>query len=68
MLLDKEKEMKRFNIPVIEIQRLDPEEIIEGKSVCFEKYACKECYCAAVQCGGTYLCTGLVCPTLSDYD
>ena len=59
--------MKKFVAPEMSVQRLDPEGIINTSS-CFEKFACLDCYCQTVQCGGTYECKGLVCPTLSDYD
>lgn len=55
--------MKSFDVPMMQVQKLENEEILRTSS-CFESYACKECYCSLVQCGGTYTCTGLVCPTL----
>ena len=49
------------------IQRLEQEPVC-GTSTCFEIYACVDCYCTVVQCDGTYVCEGLRCPKLSDYD
>jgi hypothetical protein len=59
--------MKKFEKPVMMIQKLDPEGVI-GTSSCFEKFACTSCYCQTVQCGGTYECIGLVCEKLSEFD
>ena len=59
--------MKKFLAPEMNVQRLDSEGIINTSS-CFERFACTDCYCQTVQCGGTYECTGLVCNRLSDYD
>ena len=60
--------MKRFDVPVMKIQKLESEEIMRTSTGCFESFACKECYCGIVQCGGSYECSGLVCPSLSDFD
>ncbi len=60
--------MKKFEVPMMSIQKLDSENIIRTSGNCFETFACTECYCELVQCGGTYECTGLRCNTLSDYD
>ena len=59
--------MKKFEIPRMKIQFLASEEIM-GASDCFEVHACIECYCTLVQCPVAYECSGLVCPTLSDYN
>lgn len=57
--------MREFKTPVLSVQRLDPETIIEGNSSsCFETFDCKECYCTAVQCDPVWTCKGLVCPSL----
>lgn len=55
--------MKKFEIPMMRVQRLEPENIMRTSN-CFESFDCKECYCRAVQCGGTFVCDGLVCPCL----
>ena len=60
--------MKKFKIPRMKIQYLAPEEIMGGPSTCFEAHACVDCYCIAVQCPDGYVCTGLNCPTLDDYN
>ena len=67
MEVDGGEKMKRFTVPTLSVQKIDPEEVMRT-SLCFESFACKECYCGMVQCGGTYTCKGLVCPSLSDYD
>lgn len=59
--------MKKFTTPEINIQKLESESVM-ATSVCFEAFECKECYCGMVQCGGTYDCTGLTCPGLSQYE
>lgn len=60
--------MRKFEAPLMNVVRLDPDGVISASS-CFEAFACKECYCSVVQCGNdTYTCTGLVCDSLSDYD
>ena len=55
--------MKVFEKPVMDVQRLDAEEIM-STSVCFEAFECKSCYCSAVTCDPVYTCTGLSCPGL----
>ena len=57
--------MKKFEMPTMSIQRLEPEDIIRT-SGCFEAYDCLECYCAAVTCEGDYSCTGFKC-RVDDY-
>ncbi len=59
--------MKKFETPRMNVLTIEREDVMRTSS-CFERFACEECYCTAVQCGGTYDCTGLVCSTLSDYD
>ena len=59
--------MKRFEAPVMSIQKLVSEEIVRT-SGCFEIFACEDCYCTAVQCESGYVCDGLKCSTLNDYD
>lgn len=59
--------MKRFEAPVMRIQKLVSEEIVRTSS-CFEIFACEDCYCTMVQCEAGYVCDGLKCPTLGDYD
>jgi hypothetical protein len=56
---------KEFNKPNMNILILQPEEMMLTSS-CFEAHACEECYCSAVQCGGTYVCTGFKCSTYYD--
>ena len=59
--------MKKFTAPEFTVQKLEFEGVISTSS-CFEGFACTSCYCTAVQCDGTYVCDGLVCGSLSDYD
>ena len=56
--------MKLFEAPMMMVQKLDLEEIMVTSTLCFESFQCKECYCTAVTCSGTYTCDGLVCPGL----
>ena len=56
--------MKLFEAPMMMVQKLDIEEIMVTSTLCFESFQCKECYCTAVTCSGTYTCDGLVCPGL----
>lgn len=58
--------MKNFEVPVMNIQRLDPEEAI-ATSTCFEIFACEDCYCTSVTCDDGYVCEGLKCSTLDTY-
>jgi len=66
-ILEGDEKMKKFEAPVITVQKLEPE-FIMAASNCFEEDACTECYCGLVQCGGKYECVGLVCGRLSDYE
>ena len=61
--------MKKFEFPVMSIQKLDAEDFMRTSTPsCFETFACTECYCGMVQCASGYECSGLVCNSLSDYD
>ena len=60
--------MKKFTSPKMSVQLLEAEEIMRTSGKCFEIFACEDCYCTAVTCGDTYVCDGLKCRTLSDYD
>lgn len=55
--------MKKFDTPVMIIQKFGTEEIIRT-STCFEIFACLDCYCTSVTCDGTYICEAQNCPTL----
>ena len=58
--------MKKFEIPMMDIQRFDAEEAI-STSTCYQSFACKDCYCTAVGCSWPYECNSLNCPTLGSY-
>lgn len=60
--------MKTFGRPVMTVQKLEQESILNTSNPCFETFACKDCYCELVQCPDGYTCVGLDCPTLSEYD
>ena len=61
--------MKRFEAPIMNIQKLANEEIIRTSVGCMvESLACLDCYCTSVQCSGTYVCEGLRCPILSSFE
>lgn len=45
--------MRHFSAPLMEIQRLVPEDLFT-KSCTIESLGCASCYCAAVDCEGTY--------------
>ena len=55
------KKMKRFEAPMIDIQRFDAGNLISTSEY---NSGCIECYCIGVQCD-PYDCEGLVCPTLN---
>ena len=59
------EKMRKFETPVMSIQKLVSEEIVRTSS-CFEAHDCLSCYCVAVTCDGTYECIGLNCPSLED--
>lgn len=58
--------MKRFDTPVMSVQKLSTETIITGSSCLVEVQACLDCYCVGVTCDSSYVCTSQVCPTLDD--
>ena len=61
--------MKRFAAPVMNVQRLEADDIVRTSgSHCFEIFACEDCYCTSVTCADTYVCDGLKCSSLSDFD
>ncbi|MBR0228357.1 MAG: hypothetical protein IJQ62_08410 [Clostridia bacterium] len=44
--------MKKFEVPMMDIQRFDTEDIIYTSKVCaVEAFNCPSCYCVAVDCG-----------------
>lgn len=59
--------MKKFVHPVMNVQRLEADDIVRTSS-CFEIFACEDCYCTSVTCADAYVCEGLKCSILSDYD
>ena len=56
--------MKKFNVPVMDVQKLDPEGVIATSSceVC-NTVGCIACYCGVVDCETGYTCDSRVCPT-----
>ena len=56
--------MKRFDTPVIDVQRINPDGVIATSTcqVC-NTVGCIECYCGFVTCEGNYTCDSRVCPT-----
>ena len=61
--------MKKFNVPVVDVQRLDLEGIIATSScqVC-NTVGCIDCYCGVVECEGVYTCDSRNCPTYDESD
>lgn len=61
--------MKAFETPRISLLKLDMEDLMTASRPCStEIVACTACYCAAVQCPNGWVCDGLECATLSDFD
>ena len=60
--------MKRFIAPVMNIQRLEVQDVLSTSGTCFEINACVDCYCTEVVCDDVYSCDAQNCPTLSDWD
>ncbi len=58
--------MKKFEIPMIHVQRLEADYIITGSECMVEADACLKCYCSGVTCDGTYTCDGFLCPRYDD--
>ena len=58
--------MKSFCAPMMEIQRLEPEDVFTGSDCSVEALRCVSCYCSAVSCP-TGFCTELDCPGCFDY-
>ena len=56
--------MKKFSIPVINIQKFDAEGTISTSGCWVEAQACINCYASAAECPGDYSCSGLNCPNL----
>jgi len=56
--------MKRFEAPVMDVQRLDPDEAITTSCGVCNSVGCIRCYCGTVSCSPVYTCTSLECPTL----
>ena len=46
--------MKRFSAPMMEIQRLAPEDVFTDSTCRTQALGCPSCYCNAVSCGDTY--------------
>ena len=60
--------MKRFEKPIMIIQRLERDEILRTSGCMVEAVACISCYASAVECPSGFTCSSLVCPTLNDID
>lgn len=60
--------MKKFVTPVMNIQRLEAQDVLTASGLCFEINACIDCYCTEVVCDDVYGCDAQKCPTLSDFD
>ena len=52
--------MKKFEAPVMSIDKLDPTEVI-ATSGCPEAHSCKGCYCAIVDCDSAWSCNDVIC-------
>lgn len=53
--------MKRFEAPVMSVDRLDTAEVIATSSGCWEAHECKNCYCGVVDCDDTWSCNKVIC-------
>lgn len=60
--------MKRFEAPVMDIQRLDPEDAIATSCQVCNTVGCIACYCGVVSCTPPYNCDSRVCPTFCASD
>ena len=59
--------MKKFEAPMMDIQRLDAEDVIATSRVCaVEAYNCESCYCVAVDCG-IFTCDANDCGDCYDF-
>ena len=59
--------MKKFQVPMMDIQRFDAEEAIFTSTTCQQSFACEDCYCTSVGCAWPYDCNSLKCGTLASY-
>ena len=59
--------MKRFTAPMMEIQRLEPEDVLTGSDCTIESLGCTTCYCALVTCPSGYYCASNTCPSNTDW-
>ena len=59
--------MKKFEVPMMNIQRLDAEDVIATSTVCaVEAFHCASCYCVAVDCG-SFTCGDNECSGCYDF-
>lgn len=54
--------MKKFEIPMMVIQRLNAEFTTYSSDCMVEADVCLSCYCSGVTCEGKYSCDGFECP------
>ena len=59
--------MKRFTAPMMEIQRLEPEDVLTSSDCTIESLGCTTCYCALVTCPSGYHCDSNTCPSNTDW-
>ena len=60
--------MKDFKAPVMDVQKLDPEDTIATSCQVCNTVGCISCYCGVVTCESGYTCDSRVCPTYCDND
>lgn len=60
--------MKKFETPVLDVQKLDMEGIIATSCQVCNTVGCLDCYCGSVTCDPPYSCDSRNCPTYCDTD
>ena len=53
--------MRKFEKPIIDIQRFNKEDFVMTSGTCPQIHTCEDCYCAIVTCESAYSCSGLKC-------
>ena len=52
---------KRFEAPIMEVQRLAPDDVFTGSDCRVEAKGCASCYCVAVTCNPFAGCDAVSC-------